>query len=81
MLSNPANGNADISSGTSYGNKATYTCDAGFELNGVLQRTCQADGTWSSFAPTCDRPGIKLNFFKFAFCKSFVISVAVLDID
>ncbi|XP_060565067.1 fibropellin-1-like isoform X2 [Ruditapes philippinarum] len=55
VLTNPANGNVDISSGTSYGNTASYSCDAGFELNGVLQRTCQADSSWSSSAPTCDR--------------------------
>jgi hypothetical protein len=82
VLSNPANGNVDISSGTSYGNTASYSCDAGFELNGVLQRTCQADSTWSSSAPTCDRLGIKVKLFKtICFLEIFCFSIAVLDID
>ena len=33
---------------------ATYTCDTGFELNGVETRTCLNNGTWSDDAPTCD---------------------------
>ncbi|XP_053397800.1 neurogenic locus notch homolog protein 1-like isoform X1 [Mercenaria mercenaria] len=55
ILNNPDNGNVDIQAGTTYGQTATYSCDAGFELNGVLQRNCQPDGTWSTAAPTCDR--------------------------
>jgi hypothetical protein len=74
MLSNPANGNVDISSGTSsYGIMASYTCDGGFELNGVLQRTCQADGTWSLSAPTCDRLGIKVTLIKICFFVNLLI--------
>ena len=60
ILTNPANGNVDISGGTTYGQTASYECNAGFDLNGVLERTCQADGTWSTAAPTCDRKGIRL---------------------
>ena len=37
------------------GDTVTYTCDAGFELNGDAMRTCQSDGTWTGSAPTCDR--------------------------
>ena len=43
---------------TTLGNEATYTCDAGFELESgeatfVIQ--CLASGQWSDAAPTCNR--------------------------
>ena len=39
---------------TLVGATATYTCDTGYTLNGNNTRTCQASGTWSGTAPTCD---------------------------
>ena len=36
-------------------NTATYTCDDGYNLNGVSDRTCRANGSWDLTAPTCDR--------------------------
>ena len=44
------------------GDNATYACSSGFELdltNGSEVRTCQADGMWSGYPPTCVR---KLQF-------------------
>ena len=38
---------------TTQGSTATYTCDTGYQLDGVSTRMCQADGTWSDDAPTC----------------------------
>ncbi len=54
-LDAPGNGSIAISK-TTNGGTATYTCTAGFVLdgnggNGV--RTCQADGTWTGTAPAC----------------------------
>ena len=49
------NGKVSTSSGTTFMNTATYTCDDGYTLNGTSTRTCQASGTWSLTAPTCDR--------------------------
>ncbi|WAR08657.1 CSMD3-like protein [Mya arenaria] len=49
------NGSIDISGGTTYDSVAIYTCNAGFDINGVNQRTCRADQTWSNLEPTCDR--------------------------
>ncbi len=49
------NGQVSTSSGTTFMNTATYTCDDGYNLNGALDRTCQANGNWSLTAPTCDR--------------------------
>ena len=53
-LTDPANGMV-MWTGLNPGSTATYTCDEGFELNGVETRTCQSDGTWSDVPPTCDR--------------------------
>ncbi len=50
-----SNGTVNTSSGTTFMNTATYTCDDGYTLNGTSTRTCQASGTWSLTAPTCDR--------------------------
>ncbi len=55
------NGLVSTSSGTTFMNTATYTCDDGYTLNGVSTRTCQANGTWSLTAPTCDRECFKQN--------------------
>lgn len=52
-LSNPTNGAVSTASGTTYTNVASYTCNAGYVRSGSASRTCQADGTWSSTAPTC----------------------------
>ncbi|XP_078682383.1 tyrosine-protein kinase ABL2-like [Branchiostoma floridae x Branchiostoma belcheri] len=47
----PSNGN--ISGGSSYGDVVTYHCDAGYEISGDEERTCQSDQTWSGTQPTC----------------------------
>ena len=44
-----------MSSGTTYMNTATYTCNAGYNLIGTTSRTCGSDGVWSLAAPTCER--------------------------
>ena len=53
-LPDPLNGTV-MWDGLTPGSVATYSCDEGFELNGVRTRTCQNDGTWSDDAPTCER--------------------------
>ncbi|XP_078687820.1 fibroblast growth factor receptor-like [Branchiostoma floridae x Branchiostoma belcheri] len=47
----PSNGN--FSGGSSYGDVVTYYCDAGYEISGDEERTCQSDQTWSGTQPTC----------------------------
>ncbi|XP_019621183.1 PREDICTED: fibroblast growth factor receptor-like [Branchiostoma belcheri] len=49
----PSNGN--ISGGSSYGDVVTYYCDAGYEISGDEERTCQSDQTWSGTQPSCVR--------------------------
>ena len=52
-LTAPANGSVTHTSGTTFGQTATYTCNTGYNLVGDSTRTCQATGEWSGSAPTC----------------------------
>ena len=49
-----SNGRVDTSAGTSFGDVARYSCDAGYTLNGASERTCQADGRWNGTEPICE---------------------------
>ena len=53
ILINPTNGQVSHTAGTTYRQKATYSCDAGFNLVGDNIRMCQVAGVWSGNAPTC----------------------------
>ncbi len=52
-LMNPTNGQVDTSSGTTFVDRATYTCNIGHNRVGTSSRTCLASGIWSSVQPTC----------------------------
>ena len=52
-LTDPANGQVTHTSGTTFGQTATYSCNTGYNLVGDSTRTCQAAGEWSGSAPTC----------------------------
>jgi hypothetical protein len=43
--------------GRLFGDRATYSCDPGFHLVGLRERTCRADGTWSGQPPACRQNG------------------------
>ncbi|XP_021914139.1 sushi, von Willebrand factor type A, EGF and pentraxin domain-containing protein 1 isoform X2 [Zootermopsis nevadensis] len=51
-LTSPALGSVSLS-GRFFGDRATYSCDLGFHVVGLKERTCQADGTWSGHSPAC----------------------------
>ncbi len=53
-LTDPSNGTVDTSSGITYLQRATYTCDTGYTLIGGNTRTCGANGMWSSSQPACE---------------------------
>ena len=53
-LLNPRDGSVSLTS-TTFNSVAMYGCNEGFSLMGVATRICQADGTWSGEAPTCER--------------------------
>ena len=52
-LTDPANGQVSHPDGTTFGETATYSCDAGYNLVGSSTRMCEATGMWSGSAPTC----------------------------
>lgn len=51
-LTSPVNGRVVVS-GTTFGFTATYSCNVGFTLNGLVTRVCQITGNWSGDAPIC----------------------------
>ena len=53
-LPDPANGRVNDTSGTTFGQTATYNCNTGYNLVGNSTRMCQATGVWSGSAPTCE---------------------------
>ena len=52
-LSDIENGRVSVFSNV-VGSVARYSCDKGFVLVGVEERTCQRNGLWSSKEPFCD---------------------------
>ena len=52
-LTDPAQGVVTHTSGTTFGQTATYSCNTGYNLVGDSTRTCQATGNWSGSVPTC----------------------------
>ena len=51
----PGNGTIELidAGKTTYGTTATQSCNIGFDLTGVANITCGADGHWSSPVVTC----------------------------
>ncbi|XP_078666423.1 uncharacterized protein LOC144908582 isoform X2 [Branchiostoma floridae x Branchiostoma belcheri] len=49
----PANGAVSPTGPVSYPNGVTFTCNTGYILNGAVDTTCTADGTWGNPVPTC----------------------------
>ena len=52
-LPDPQNGRVS-QRGNKPGDRASYTCNSGYELVGQSSRTCQNNGQWSGDAPTCE---------------------------
>lgn len=53
VLDNPLNGTVTLPMERIFNSQASYTCNEGFILTGIDNRTCQSDGVWSGIAPTC----------------------------
>ena len=52
-LTAPTNGTVSTPGGVTYGQVATYGCNAGYLLTELPTRTCDAAGAWSGTAPLC----------------------------
>ncbi|XP_035696822.1 uncharacterized protein LOC118430220 [Branchiostoma floridae] len=52
-LSFPNNGSR--TEGRIYGDRVTFSCNEGYELIGSVNRTCQANQSWSGVQPNCSR--------------------------
>lgn len=53
-LADPANGVVTTTGATTYGNKATYSCTTNFMPSSTEPRRCEASGSWSGAAATCE---------------------------
>ena len=77
-LADPDNGQVNQTTGTTFGQTATYSCDAGYNLEGDTTRMCQATGMWSRSEPTCTRMFWHLvlkNNSLFYYAKNFISSL------
>lgn len=56
-LSPPPNGSL-IMSGNTQGNTTSFSCNPGFQLDGLRVVVCQANGLWSGNVPICQETGM-----------------------
>ena len=54
-LTNPSNGIVSYTAGTTFGSKATYSCNTEYFMLGNSTHICQAAGYWSRSTPICQR--------------------------
>ena len=76
-LTDPANGQVDLTSGTTFGQTATYTCNTGYNLVGDSTRTCQATGQWSGSAPTCQGLLLKADLILYIHAYKQVTTICI----
>jgi len=50
---NPTNGRVDVNKGTGLGDRAAYTCNAGYYVTGDYVRLCLPNNTWAGTQPSC----------------------------
>ncbi|XP_065298655.2 CUB and sushi domain-containing protein 3-like isoform X2 [Dermacentor albipictus] len=54
----PTNGAVDVPAGMpGVDTRVQYRCNAGYTLVGMMERVCQADGSWSGAEPVCQATG------------------------
>lgn len=58
----------------------SYLCDTGMQLMGPKTLTCQADGTWSLPAPTCEGTQARLKESSCLHLLSFFIQIYLLSL-
>jgi len=52
-MSDPTDGDVDLSNGTVYKSAAAFTCRHGFQLIGMNVLRCLANGSWDHVPPVC----------------------------
>jgi len=52
-VANITNGNTAYQPNTLYTATVFYSCNQGYEVEGVDTRACLADGTWGGTQPSC----------------------------
>ena len=58
ILQDPDDGSVEYNKQVRFNpNTANYTCDEGFDLEGMKNRTCLTNGSWSYEDPTCASSG------------------------
>ena len=76
----PENGDV-IFDDTTFRNQATQSCNSGYELQGVVIRTCQANGKWSDDVAICTRKLDKYAVSINDFTKNTIIINLFLAVD
>ena len=51
-LATPSHGSVTFA-GTVFGSVATYTCNTGYYVSGMITRICMEDGTWGGAETSC----------------------------
>ena len=77
-LNAPANGGVTYTSGTTFGNTTTYSCNTGYNLVGNSVRTCQATRNWSGSAPACQGMLVKDYFHMCIDTRNITICICSL---
>jgi hypothetical protein len=54
----PANGNVDLTDGTTYESVAVFQCNNGYDMAGAASLECLEDGSWDNAKPTCNIKGL-----------------------
>lgn len=64
--------------GTTYDEVARYSCDTGYQVNGVSNRTCLSNGVWGASEPTCDILGIYSHNLYIPITKKWIFLILLL---
>ena len=85
QLQDPTNGAVDVL-GISFGSSALYTCNTGLAFPGhnrgnVIQRQCQANGTWSGSEPVCEGKQASTPIIPMLYVYSFLLELCTITLQ
>ena len=73
-LAAPSNGLVTYPIGTTYRSVARFSCQPGYTLVGVVERTCMEDKSWNGTYPVCEINSMKFNKYLLVFASNDIIS-------